>query len=77
MRDVEVTDQFIEWWEELTGDQQDSVTDRVHLLADRGPALGRPAVDRVHTSRHHNMKDLRAAKDGSLRVLFMSTRVAK
>ena len=71
MWDVEVTDQFIEWWEELTGDQQDSVTDRVQLLADRGPALGRPVVDRVHTSRHHNMKELRAAKDGSLRVLFM------
>ena len=69
--EVEITDQFRDWWDELTADQQESVTDRVLLLAERGPALGRPVVDRVHSSRHHNMKELRAAKDGVLRVLFM------
>jgi hypothetical protein len=69
--EVEITNQFRDWWDGLTADQQESVTDRVLLLADRGPALGRPVVDRVHSSRHHNMKELRAAKDGVLRVLFM------
>ncbi len=69
--EVEVTDQFLEWWRDLSGDQQDSVTDRVDLLAETGPDLGRPVVDRVHTSRHQNMKELRAAKGGALRVLFM------
>jgi hypothetical protein len=69
--EVEVTDEFVEWWDRLNADQQDSVTDRVTLLAEQGPTLGRPVVDRVHTSRHHNMKELRAAKDGSLRALFM------
>jgi hypothetical protein len=43
----------------------------VDLLAERGPDLGRPLVDRIQTSRHHNMKELRAAQDGALRVLFM------
>ena len=38
--DVEITDQFRDWWDELTADQQDSVTDRVLLLAERGPGLG-------------------------------------
>jgi hypothetical protein len=71
MWEVEVTDQFNEWWEGLTADQQDSVTDRVDLLAESGPGLGRPVVERVHSSRHHNMKELRAAKGGALRVLFM------
>ena len=33
--------------------------------------MGRPVVERIHSSRHHNMKELRAAKDGVLRVLFM------
>jgi len=69
--EVEVTDQFIEWWNALGGEQQESVTDRVELLAERGPGLGRPVVDRVHSSRHHNMKELRAAKDGALRILLM------
>ena len=69
--EVEVTDEFVEWWRTLTSDQQESVTDRVDLLAERGPDLGRPAVDRIQTSRHHSMKELRAAKGGALRVLFM------
>jgi hypothetical protein len=71
MWEVEVTDQFNEWWDGLTADQQDSVTDRVDLLAESGPDLGRPVVERIHSSRHHNMKELRAAKGGALRVLFM------
>ena len=69
--EVKVTDQFRDWWDRLTADQQESVTDRVDLLAERGPDLGRPVVERIHTSRHHNMKELRAARDGALRVLFM------
>lgn len=70
MWEVEVTDQFIEWWSTLSDAQRESVTDRVDLLAERGPDLGRPVVDRIHTSRHQSMKELRAAKSGALRVLF-------
>ena len=71
MWEVEVTDEFSEWWRGLTDDQQVSLADRVDLLVERGPNLGRPLVDRVHTSRQHNMKELRAAQGGALRVLFM------
>lgn len=71
MWEVEATDQFSDWWRGLTTDQQESLTDRVDLLAERGPDLGRPLVDRIQTSRHHNMKELRAAQGGALRVLFM------
>jgi hypothetical protein len=70
MWDVEVTDQFLDWWQQLTTDQQESITARVELLAERGPDLGRPVVDRIHSSRHQHMKELRAAKDGAIRVLF-------
>ena len=66
-----MTDVFVAWWDELTEDQQESVTDRVDLLGERGPDLGRPVVDRIVTSRHHNMKELRASQGGALRVLFM------
>ena len=72
--DIEVTDEFIAWWDGLTVDQQESVTDRVGLLGERGPDLGRPVVDRIQTSRHHNMKELRASQGGALRVLFMFDR---
>lgn len=69
--EVEVTDEFESWWDGLTVDQQESLTDRIGLLAERGPGLGRPVVDRIQSSRHHNMKELRASQDGALRVLFM------
>ena len=62
--EIEVTDEFVAWWDELNVDQQESLTDRVDLLAERGPDLGRPVVDRIQGSRHHNMKELRASSDG-------------
>jgi hypothetical protein len=68
--EIEITDQFVEWWSTLTDDQREAVTDRVDMLAERGPDLGRPIVDRIHSSRHQSMKELRAAKGGALRVLF-------
>ena len=40
------------------------MTDRVDLLAARGPDLGRPVVDRIHSTRHQLMKEPRAAKGG-------------
>jgi len=69
--DIEVTDEFLEWWQGLEVDQQEALTDRIDLLGERGPDLGRPVVDRIHASRHHSMKELRASKGGALRVLFM------
>ena len=71
MWDIEVTDEFLDWWNGLEVDQQETLTDRIDLLGARGPDLGRPVVDRVHASRHHAMKELRASKGGALRVLFM------
>ena len=40
------------------------------LLAERGPSLKRPVVGEIESSRHANMRELRASKDGALRVLF-------
>lgn len=69
--EVEVTDEFSQWWDTLTEDQQEAATDRVDVLAERGPDLGRPIVDNIKSSRHQSMKELRAAKGGALRVLFI------
>lgn len=68
--EVEFTEQFEAWWEALSVAQQEALDARVSLLAEAGPALGRPLVDVVASSRHPNMKELRASSDGALRVLF-------
>jgi hypothetical protein len=68
MWEVEYTDEFGDWYEQLSEDDQDALVARVELLEQLGPALGRPAVDNVHQSKHSNMKELRAER--ALRVLF-------
>ncbi len=64
---IEYTDQFEDWWRLLTEDEQDRIAASVQLLSIHGPSLGRPAVDNITTSRHPNMKELRA---GTTRTLF-------
>jgi hypothetical protein len=50
----------------------DRVAEAIDLLADHGPALGRPAVDRLKGSRYHNMKELRPGSSGTteIRLIF-------
>jgi hypothetical protein len=68
--EINFTDEFGMWWDDLTAAQQEDITARVELLAEHGPLLGRPTVDRVASSAFHNMKELRCSSDGALRVLF-------
>ena len=50
----------------------DLVEDAVDLLAEHGPALGRPLVDTLQGSSIHNLKELRPGSAGrsEVRVLF-------
>ena len=64
-----------EWLDDLA--EHDSISHRlvvqaVDVLADEGPALGRPLVDRVKGSRLHNLKELRPGSTGrtEIRILF-------
>jgi len=69
--DVEVSDEFRDWYEALAAEEQDSVTYSVDLLRFSGPDLGRPFVDSVQRSRHSNMKELRVQHKGRpWRILF-------
>lgn len=69
--EVEVSDEFRQWYEALNAEEQDSVTYSVNLLRFGGPGLGRPHVDSVLGSRHSNMKELRVQHQGRpWRVLF-------
>lgn len=69
--DVEFTDEFEAWFDDLTEAQQEAITDRVGLLAGTGPSLGRPYVDTISSSRLANLKELRCAQQGALRILFV------
>jgi hypothetical protein len=56
---VEYTDQFEEWWDGLTREEQRRTEAAVEVLQERGPGLGRPWVDTLEGSRHPNMNELR------------------
>lgn len=69
--EVEYTDEFGDWWESLSEDEQVSVAASVRLLEERGPALGYPHSSGIHGSRHGHMRELRTQHAGRpLRTLY-------
>lgn len=69
--EVEYTDEFEAWWDNLDIDEQRRITAAVIKLEERGPALGRPLVGEVIGSRHgKNMKELRPP-GATIRILFL------
>jgi hypothetical protein len=48
--EVEVSDEFIEWYDSLGVDEWETVNTAVDWLAAIGPSLGRPHVDTLHGS---------------------------
>jgi hypothetical protein len=48
--------------------QRRPVAEAIDLLAEQGPALGRPLVDRIQASRFHHMKELRPGSSGTTEV---------
>ncbi len=68
---VEYTEEFEDWWESLTAEEQEEIAAKVELLEDYGPVLPRPHSDVIVTSRHANMKELRGrVPERELRVLY-------
>lgn len=71
MWQIRATEEFTYWYQDLSDDQARALDARIDMLSAIGPTLGRPTVDRIDRSRHHNMKELRCSKNGSLRMLFL------
>jgi hypothetical protein len=68
---VEVSDEFIEWYESLNEDEGVSVDSAVDKLVEYGPMLARPYADTLRGSSYPNMKELRVQHAGRpLRILF-------
>jgi hypothetical protein len=69
--DVEYTDEFEAWWDNLSEAEQDSVQASVQLLGDDGPQLGFPHTSDIKGSQHGNLRELRVQHAGKpYRVLY-------
>jgi hypothetical protein len=73
--EISLHEEVERWYLALCRDEPDTanlIADAIEHLASVGPALGRPLVDRIHASRHHNMKELRPPSAGTseVRLLF-------
>ena len=61
---VEVTQEFVRWWDGLDESEQIAVERAVLLLEDRGPSLPFPFSSKVMRSRHPAMRELRIQHQG-------------
>lgn len=69
--EVEVTDEFLEWWESLSEDEQASVDASVGLLEEYGVTLKFPHSSGINGSNHGHMRELRIQHAGEpYRVLY-------
>jgi hypothetical protein len=73
---VILLDEVDEWFIDLAkrdADSADQVEAAIDMLADEGPTLGRPLVDRIKGSKLHGMKELRPGSTGTteVRILFI------
>lgn len=69
--DVEYTEHFGWWWNELTEAEQESVAATVGLLEIEGPKLPFPYSSGIKNSKHSHMRELRVQHAGRpYRVLY-------
>ena len=69
--EVEFSDEFGEWWNQLTAAEQKSGDFTVSLLQEVGPTLKMPHSSGVEVSRHTHMRELRIQHEGRpYRVLY-------
>lgn len=71
-----LTQEVDTWLDGLSNDEIETyrqVVAAIEVLAQVGPSLGRPLVDRVKGSRVHGMKELRPGSAGNteIRLLFV------
>lgn len=66
--DIYVVDEVREWIMQLDLATKERVVHAIDVLAETGPALGRPMVDSIRGSTIQNLKELRP---GTVRILFV------
>jgi hypothetical protein len=69
--DVEYTDEFEGWWNDLSENEQDDILACIGLLEAKGPSLPFPFSSGISGSRHSHMRELRIQHAGEpYRVLY-------
>lgn len=69
--DVEYTDEFENWWNSLSEEEQISLSASVTLLETLGPHLGFPHSSGIIGSKHNHMRELRTQHEGRpIRTLY-------
>ncbi|WP_308211640.1 type II toxin-antitoxin system RelE/ParE family toxin [Actinoallomurus soli] len=61
-RQIRVTNELLAWINALDDRSKAQVVDAIDRLAEAGPSLGRPLVDRLEGSRIHKLKELRPVR---------------
>jgi hypothetical protein len=71
-REIRVTDDCLAWIRALDERSKAQVVDALDRLAEGGPGIGRPLVDRLEGSQVHNLKELRPGSAGrsEIRIIF-------
>jgi hypothetical protein len=62
--EIEYTNEFGDWWFNLTEEEQESVAASVQLLEERGAMLGFPHSSGINGSKHGHMRELRTQHAG-------------
>jgi hypothetical protein len=69
--EIEVTDEFLRWYEALSDREAERVTAVIDALEAQGANLREPYCKPIKSSRHAAMHELRARQKGSpYRILF-------
>ena len=68
--EVEFTEEFGQWWDSLTEEEQVAVRGHVDALQALGVSLGFPRSSEVKGSRHGHMRELRVKGGSQIRVLY-------
>lgn len=69
--EIEYTDEFEDWWEDLSEGEQVSLSASVKLLEQFGPGLRFPHCSGIKGSRHGHLRELRVQHAGRpYRVLY-------
>jgi len=70
--EVEVSDEFRDWYEPLSESEQLSIERVVLMLMEAGPALGFPHSSGINGSQYSHMRELRIQHEGRpYRVLYV------
>ncbi len=69
--EIEYTDEFGEWWSELSAAGQEDISAIAEILEERGPDLPFPYSSGVEGSKHAHMRELRVQSSGKpLRIFY-------